>query len=103
MPKTALIYSFVFDDFDKFDMRVVSDMRLQLNKKAKTTKREIDIKKMAEYYCRTEMVARRMINHIEQNDYNGMQFIIINGDKEYETIDKIRAAKVQARYGSKDT
>ena len=103
LPKTGLIYSLMFDKFDHLDMRVIEDMKLQLNKRVKTDKREIDIKKMADYYCRTEMVARRMVNYLEHNHYNGMQFIIINGDKEYEALDKIRATKVQARHGSEHT
>ena len=97
LPKDVRIWSLMVDDLDDHCKKVILDVRKVMGNKLLEGKREIDIPKFCAYYGLSECEARKVINSIEWNHYNEIQFLLINGAKQWEEDDAIRVAKIQAR------
>lgn len=100
LPKDPVVHSFYVGALTKADMEHMSKVKQVLDNKLEQGDNTIDIKKLS-YYCnQTELIARQYIAYLESQVYYQRKFIIINGAKEYEKIDAIRATAVQARAAS---
>lgn len=73
-----------------------------LDRKLSAGDNTVDIKKLAHFCCTTELIARQYITLLEAEHYYQKQFVIINGGKEYEEIDTVRASAIQERAESKN-
>lgn len=100
LPKDPVLLSYYVGDFDKWDEVWLSKINQLLDIKIAQSDTTIDIQKLADYCQRTELVARQMVNYLENYVYYGKMFNIINGSKEYEQADQVRAAKIQERSAS---
>lgn len=97
LPKDAVVFSYYVGDLDTGDMQVIYRLKQILDKKLEISDRVIDLVKLKDYFGRTELKVRQMINYLENNVYYGKEFVLANGTKEYERIDAIRATQVQER------
>jgi len=103
LPKDPVVHSFYIGGIDESDMPMLTSVKKVLDKKINAKDCTIDIKKFADYCNRTELIARQYITYIENLVYYERRFVIVNGAKEYEKIDSIRAAAIQARAACTDS
>jgi hypothetical protein len=96
-PKDLRIWSLMIDNLDTHFDKVIYDVRRVMGGKLLDGKRDIDMQKFSSYYGLSECDARRVINYIEWNYYNEIQFLLINGSQEWKEDDAIRVAKIQKR------
>lgn len=102
LPKDPVVHSFYIGGIGHSDKKWLDSLKSILNSKLANGDNTVDIKKLA-YYCnQTELVARQYLTYLESNVYYQKKFIIVNGSKEFETIDSIRAASIQERAASEN-
>lgn len=94
LPKDCVLYSYCIYDLHEIEKRKLPHLQSLLEMKLEANDNTIDMPKLCAYLNTTEMIARTMINYVETNFYYTKKFLIINGSKEWETVDQIRASKV---------
>lgn len=97
LPKEAVLHSMLFDHLDNIERKKLNMAYAMLETKLKNYDNAVDIKKFANHFMVTEIIARRMILNIEYYRYGCELFKFENGDKEYKNYDEIRNAQIQKR------
>tara|TARA_R110000868_G_scaffold153065_3_gene378388 strand:+ start:455 stop:859 length:405 start_codon:yes stop_codon:yes gene_type:complete len=94
---TPEIATYFIDDLSDGERVWLYRFRQTIRAKLLVGDRIIDIKSVMNLTKLMEWECRRIINHIEWHDYNFKQFEIINGDKQFQKSDALRATQIQER------
>lgn len=102
LPKDPVVFSFYTGLIQDRDKPLLLSIKKVLDQKLNSGDDKLDIKKLAYFANATELVARQYLTYLESQVYYQRKFTIINGAKEFEKIDAIRAAALQERAASQN-